>query len=633
MAENNTVHAPYNFVPFSNKVLLYGSMDKLPYHDEIRHDLKSGEIHITLEAQTPVFVSDGHKSKGMDGQEFNGPHFFRTPNGKYAIPGSTVRGMTRENMQILSFGLVRRDEDLKDYQIYYRVVAATENSVHYDLKKTYHDVMGIKENARGEPVSDPRSVRIGYLYNNGMQYQIIPASGPVFRVSRQHPDVQQFGKEHARVIHVAYQATGKRVDKIIPVEVAHQDLAHGELLYTGKWIEGRDPRTGKPKPPNHLYLFPEPVSKEYAFPVENKDVISYLEDLEARRNNLGKDRIAFWELPKAGESKPVFYVQHAGHLYFGMSRYLRIGYQYPLSEGLPEHHRKLAASQDICLDYPHAILGFVTIGGKEAYKSRVSFGDVAAQGNPKECSPVRAVLGAPKPSYYPGYVVDGKNYNEAGEGCEENERFHLRGYKQYWMKPVQETSVAEGKDRVGSTLRPLPEGTRFQGIVRYKNLTEEELGLLLWSLRLDEGCSQTLGMGKPYGYGRMKLTIDELRELDYTKLYGSLDGNPWRNSTDRIDEYIQAYDEFAADKLHVKKPKKRPSITSLKEIQDFFYMKKKTRDDRYMELKEYQNVRSPLRSVEDLRKNDEELGSSAADSVTQSPDNPYVALQNKFKKL
>lgn len=628
MAENNTVHAPYNFVPFSNKVLLYGSMDKLPYHDEIRHDLKSGEIHITLEAQTPVFVSDGHKSKGMDGQEFNGPHFFRTPNGKYAIPGSTVRGMTRENMQILGFGLVRPGEDLDDYQIYFREIAAAHGSVKDILNEHYKAALAIpskKSAVTEKSYTIPKNVKSGYLCKEGGSYVIRPTVKPFIRVSRKMEDTRQFGDSAARLVEIAYTAADGRARRILPFSKAESGMDHGWLLYTGKPVGAK---------PNHLYLFPDIDRETPECKISDEDILSYSTDLENRKNSLkAYYNLDFWKLPEEGECKPVFYVNYKGHIYFGMSMFLRIGYQYPLSEGLPERHRKLATGQDICLDYPHAILGFVTIGGKEAYKSRVSFGDFAAQGNPKECSPVRAVLSAPKPSYYPGYVVDGKNYNEAGEGYEEKERFHLRGYKQYWMKPVQETSVAEGKDRVGSTLCPLPEGTRFQGIVRYKNLTEEELGLLLWSLRLDEGCSQTLGMGKPYGYGRMKLTIDELRELDYTKLYGSLDGNPWRNSTDRIDEYIQAYDEFAADKLHVKKPKKRPSITSLKEIQDFFYMKKKTRDDRYMELKEYQNLRSPLRSVADLRKDDEELGSSAADSVTQSPDDPYAALRNRFKKL
>lgn len=81
MAEH-AVHAPYNFVPFSEKLLIrYESLDQLPRHDRIDPSLKSGEIQVELRAETPVFVSDGQQD----------PHFFRGPDGTYQIPGSTVR--------------------------------------------------------------------------------------------------------------------------------------------------------------------------------------------------------------------------------------------------------------------------------------------------------------------------------------------------------------------------------------------------------------------------------------------------------------------------------------------------------------------------------------------------------------
>ena len=40
--------------------------------------------------------------------------FSATPDGALAIPGSTIRGLTRENMQILSFAPVRVGEDIAE---------------------------------------------------------------------------------------------------------------------------------------------------------------------------------------------------------------------------------------------------------------------------------------------------------------------------------------------------------------------------------------------------------------------------------------------------------------------------------------------------------------------------------------
>ena len=96
--EGNKARAPYNFVPFSEKLLIrYENLGELPRHDRIDPALHSGEIQVELKAEPPVFVSDGQPD----------PHFFRGPDGTYQIPGSTVRGLVRENMQILGFVLVR----------------------------------------------------------------------------------------------------------------------------------------------------------------------------------------------------------------------------------------------------------------------------------------------------------------------------------------------------------------------------------------------------------------------------------------------------------------------------------------------------------------------------------------------
>ena len=43
------VHAPYNFVPFSGKIIKrYEDMEELPDYGKIDPDLKTGEIHVTL---------------------------------------------------------------------------------------------------------------------------------------------------------------------------------------------------------------------------------------------------------------------------------------------------------------------------------------------------------------------------------------------------------------------------------------------------------------------------------------------------------------------------------------------------------------------------------------------------------
>lgn len=379
MDGKNTVHAPYNFISFAESPWLpYQSMDDLPPHDRIDPQRRTGELHITLTAETPVFVA-GEKGRSPG----DAARFFRTPDGALAIPGSTIRGLTRENMQILSFAPVRVGEDI----------------------------------------------------------------------------------------------------------------------------------------------------------AENKD---------------------------------------SG----------RKGYKFPIADGLPPKYKELVDAGP--LDCPSAILGFSR--GRLAYRSRVSFGDFAAEAGAREGAVVRMILGEPKPGYARAYL-------------DRNSR--LRGFKQYWLKDTQKTDVPSGKEKVGTALCPLPAGTRFHGVVRFKNLSDAELGLLVWSLCLDEGCYQNVGMGKPYGYGRMSVRVERMVEFAPDDLYGgTLCPTPSQKVDEELKKAVQdcisAYEREAMAALGG--TQERP-LREVPAIRDFFYMKSAIQKGgafSYMGFKGYNNAKQPLPTVEEI---------------------------------
>ncbi len=590
----NKARAPYNFVPFSNRILTrYASEDELPRHDRIDPELKSGEIHVTMIADTPVFVSDGNK------------HFYRTPDNTSAIPGSTVRGLVRENMQILGFGRVRAGEDLDDYQIFFREMAAARGSTGNDLKQYYHDVLDVqsRKSPSGKTYSIPENVLCGYLCRKGNSYFIKPTNGKYLRISRSHPFFKEVGQDAARTMKVSYTSNGDAIKDIKRGNIS--GMMQGTLLFTGRPV-GRIP--------NHLYVFPEADSNAEPVPISETDEISYKQDWEARQNSLkAYYDVNFWALPKEGEEKPVFYIRHEEHTYFGMSLFLRIGYRHSMAEGLPDKHKEKAGGE---LDYPHAILGFAD--KDRAFRSRVSFEDFRLISETKESNEIKTVLGEPKPSWYTGYVTDAKNYTD--------DDFKLRGYKQYWLHEAEAAKPPEGKEDAAflSTLRPLPEESKFSGVIRYKNLNEDELGLLLWTLRLDDGCYQSLGMGKPYGFGRMRVEIDSLREYDFAKLYSldSLNGLSYQEGKEKVGTYISAYEAFAEQKFFGEvdnsgKKKKNRTIRGQANIQDFFFLHREIRrkeDVSYMDLKEYQNITAPLETIKDVRE------SQTQEEKTDEPD-------------
>ena len=618
----NAPHAPYNFVPFHSKnspganagsgksrvervLIRYDSAEDLPPHDRIDPALKTGEIHVTMTAETPVFVSDGNE------------HFFRGANGQLMLPGSTIRGMVRENMQILGFGLVRPEEDLgEDHPIYFREVAAARENA---AGPYYREALGVetRRDAAGKSFSIPQKVKAGYLRREGGALFIQPVRGGYIRVPRSHPALKKAGlsEGEAKTVPVAYIAEGGRVKELCRWTGPAPGMERGVLLYTGKAVGNK---------PNARYLFPAADEDAPRESISQEDEQSYRMDLDARKNSLKP--YCFWDLPTEGAEKPVFYLRHNGRTYFGMSLFLRIDYRHTLSEGLPGPQAERRA-EGTPLDYIHAVLGFSE--QERSYRSRVSFGDFAALGEPQEGEPIQAILGEPKPSWYPGYVVNGEHYNA--------DEFYLRGFKLYWQKDAKVPPLSADRDNVVSTLRPLPVGTAFQGVIRYKNLHEDELGLLLWALRLEEGCYQSVGMGKPYGFGRMKLTIDSLREYDMETLYRpeGLCGGPAAVDGGQVEQYIQAYDAWACERLHVKKPKKAPSIRSQDGIRDFFFLRKPIRgewDTDYIGPKECQKCKEKQLALPDVKTLREEAERSEAQAA-QIAEDPYEALRRKFGKL
>lgn len=624
MAERVKTHAPYNFVPFSNKVLLrYDSPDQLPPHNVWNAQLKSGEIHVTLRAETPVLVSDG--------QEKYHARFVKGADGTYQIPGSTVRGLLRQTMQILGFGHIRSGEDLKDRQFFFRRVAADNQTVLKQQASFYKNALDITQVVVGKQRKTmPRAVRCGYLYEERGDYKIQPTAGMAMGLNlADHPALKQFAKKNQVIHSVWYQLDGKRV-KAVQLQ-HHPAMEPGMLLITGRKPGNRDGS-------GIAYLFPNSDNDTEPIAVNKEDILFYQVDLEQRINQLGgnlktlknpmresnprkQEANRFWGLPLPGEKKPVFYLQYNGHLYFGTSKMMRIPYPHRISDGLPQKHRDLDRKYPVALDYAHAVMGFAT--EKQSYASRVSVSAFPLEGTPKLAPEQSVVLGEPKESYFPTYVEKAKHYGE--------DSFQLRGHKRYWYRS-QPVSGTTGNNRdVNTVLHPLDRGSTFHGVIRYRNLYPDELGLLLWCIRLNPGCFHAIGMGKPYGYGRMSVTIDQLLEWNSADLYTpeglASCGTETKHLTDAVETYIRNYCNYAAPLLRAQTGCDLP-LPEQPEILDFLYLCSIIRSGdeiSYMSHSEHSWCINALPSVEELRKETPELPVQEEDYLQ--------ALKNHFRPI
>ena len=93
-----------------------------------------------------------------------------------------------------------------------------------------------------------------------------------------------------------------------------------------------------------------------------------------------------------------------------------------------------------------------------------------------------------------------------------------QGRKTYLHHPTAIAGAAEPwknaerdfvKDR-HVRVRPWAKGSTWRFEIRFDNLNELELGMLLYALNPAEGFRHKIGMGKPLGLGSVKLTVNDV---------------------------------------------------------------------------------------------------------------------------
>ena len=597
------VGAPYNFVSFSNKV--YSYEEKLPTHNAVEENLHSGELSYEVTAKTDILVDDGKHQ------------FYRNAEGMYAIPGSSIRGLIRNNVQILGFSSFY--DDIDDYTLMYRNVASRKE------EDRYKTVLGSKmpplQNGKG--INILKNVRAGYICKeNGayviyrtcvesikkelgdMNYYVLNEKYIVDNYLEARGDAKKFSYpiflEHGKSImqhefkrfkkgskgyegihNTSYKPFFKKVSyEIVNLKTV---TAVGEPKQFSK--EGYVISTGYISGKKVIYIIPE-IDRSKKILVSDEDVLSFKIDFKKRENTLKSfGEKEFFNLPGEGEQKPVFYIELDGRLYFGFTPRLRLFYDHTIKYGLKKSHEKGL------IDYSKAIFGYA---GKEmSYKSRVSFTDAVAVSKPKFGKEEKVVLAEPKPSSYMDYLKGKKpddivTYNR--------DEFELRGVKQYWLHSKENPKNTGNKnENVGSTLRPLSKGTVFTGKVRFHNLTDDELGLLIWSIQLDKKSWMNIGKAKPYGYGNIKLDVTEIKEVNMKKAYdlNQLTLDPFEPVDG--DALITIYKNKMKEFLGGKKVEEQNCIKEFFAIKDTERMPDESQI-RYMEInkKEYQNRTATL---------------------------------------
>jgi len=609
--------APYNFIELDKFILdRCADENEIINHDKYYDNLNTGYIDYEIETITPLHISSGrektsNEKESSDGRTVpnNESQLFKNPQGQYVIPGNTIRGMTRFNASIFSLASVINESikkrDIVNQRFFYRTFA----SIDKDMREWYARKTGLKVVAgKDSTYTVLEKVKAGYMRKHGEDYMITPA---VELGNRSYTPIHEYilRKRRIKGINYMYQ-DGLRLEDYKNKKELKDKRNGGYRPYftkinystngTKPIIDIRGKFTGYLINSNyidgkvHHYLVFEEDKNSEGICVKKEQAELYIDDMKYTQkqnpNNSNVDqRYKFYDLPKDNEVKPVFYVKDGDTLIFGFTPYLRIPADGDIYNGIPETHREYKGR-----DFVDSIFGWLD------FRTKVSFLDALCQNPEVSVVEYKMVLGQPKPSWYRGYVSQKKD-GTLNSYCSDN--FEIRGRKFYWLKKsadveaMQSSLPAPGKiDRISTKMYCYKENTRFEGRVLFENLSDEELGLLLYSLK--QGDTEgyfNIGMGKPYGLGKCRIRIKRLVLHDIRAKYMSFRNNYEKNGD--INKYVSAFKNYVKNHYNAQ----INDVNEIKSYKEYLLSKRilKNEQTRYMKVKEFAK-KAELPSLEDV---------------------------------
>ena len=534
--------APYTFVPTGNKTLP-SPIENLDLSRPVK-DALSGYLQVSWQNETEMLVGGGNANDPED--EANTLPL--KVDDKYAIPGSTLKGLIRANMEISSFA---RLSFIDDYAAYTR---------------NFNDVTWKAEvnlDAGGAATG-------GWLFRTCDGYKIVEASKTLpihfddlfglltkFSASDWH-----LADMHARLTEIKaknlngirnlsdFDATGSNFD------VTGSNKAR--LVISGPTAEpGRGGQAEKTR--EFIFCWPDaPVTKDITKSTGdrflaslNKDSNTHSKDPEANYSALirtggidgfdpktDKDQPdikrqveqpekyglpVFWRNPQGGN------LSDCGKIpILSLTALLRVPFKKTVHDLIAKTQGGLDDDQ---LDLVQALLGWAPpetptdrIANRpktqKPLRSRVRFGfafsdDAKAKTNKQTWAALK-----PKPSYWPYYLkANAKtaehpvDYNNPAAILAGRKRYPARGLAQQKL-PMGGKKKGTGEERTDmeQKLTFLEGGATFTSQIRFNNISPVELGALVWSITYgdltgDQGLRHMIGRAKPHGYGQLKATI------------------------------------------------------------------------------------------------------------------------------
>lgn len=474
-----TITAPYNFVPLNKYVYCPDWADQVS-QDIPFSDGEDGYIEVTWRNVSPLCIRDASAERGNKDSYYS-MHIKQSDGRRlYFLPGSSLRGMLRNTLSIMSFGKMVQYDD--------RFFGHRE----FDTKKSegiaYQNAM--------------EKAKVGWLHKVEQEddkYVLYPCVGDLDKmrieeVLKLYPEYDGKRTSWERNKYIQEKAGGKYFP------VVWEGL---RLFATGQMRNARDPKKGK----QHELLIPEP-NREKAFSSIDEAVKKFFTTYEP-----SPDFEKYKELLDSGTDIPVSYIQKGEEVVtIGLGRMFRYPYQYGVKD-LVEKEQSPDGYKDK-RDLSELIFGWVDEKSKSHMKGRVQIGNAFCTKTIKDKElpePVGGVLGEPKPSFYPLYVkqTEGGPYKtyEDAEGIAGRKLYRIHEENSGVKLPQ-----GNGNQSVMSHFIPIPAKQEFVMRINVHNLRKVEIGALLSAITFHEtsGVYHNIGSAKGYGYGKLECQEEDV---------------------------------------------------------------------------------------------------------------------------
>lgn len=607
------ISAPYNFVPLPDAPLLYSEESQVtPSFDRFHADRLSGVIEYEAECLSPVFtraaaptdaeglrkmrVARQAKEDRDDKPPLSADFFHHGDPLKPILPGSTMRGMIRSVVRILSAGKFPQS---KDRRLFFRSFSGgimnEVYSAHFvENKGKVEGPSGLKQGYRcrseaGFLVEENGVFYIERCYELRVARRLLPVAEASLYVmprgesgsernpnripnpSHQYrpvwvrvPSLKKDWRSHAAKTGIGMYSYRRDVEALSFQKGGEPGSHKGYLVITGDMQNKKAEFVFVPYPKEEATRLP--VSLAVIEDVNSDDQISqWQEQAYPPDGKLNPQQAVSQGLP----GLPVWFLLDDNDqvICVGRSQNFRLRYQHRTRELVPQ---ELLADDVSALDLTERLFGKVTQTGKtdsSPVRGRLSFLDAHCLTSTPFLGPIRAggppepyrvprILASPKPTAFQLYVTQPSAEEARLVHYDVKTPGEVRGTKLYWhrnraeshgqVQPLGESELfKETLDLTSqdTLIRPVRSQTKFAGSIRFENLALEELGALLSALELPEGMAHKLGLGKPLGLGSVRIGAVQLRLWDRAKRYGSWDGND-ALSPPNATKAIEAKEQF-----------------------------------------------------------------------------------------